>query len=299
MKQDPRTIAMFILLAAGLAGCSAVELADRRSEPQRASSESPVKCLCLWQQTEAQRGDGQTVRGFGGQVYFFSTADEKPVSVDGNVHVFLFDDIGTKEDQARPIYETTFDSVEWNSMLNESQFGPVYSLFVPYPRSGGLEANCTLRIGLTSSDGSRVFSDMTPVKLVGLPRQKEQPVDRTVDPRREQQWVPEQRVVNAGRTVRSETIGVRRGDQFIATAGHSNSAGRDDQNLVDHADSSPTEDRDSRVRYYEEKLESLLKQRRSGQTEQRRASDGQIQQMSYEQQATPRESGNPFLDFAE
>ncbi|MHC4878666.1 MAG: hypothetical protein ACYTGL_19630 [Planctomycetota bacterium] len=297
MTLNPRSIAILILLTSGLTGCSTVELADR--PPRTHQSATASKCLCLWQQTEAQRSDGQAVRGFGGQVYFFPAEGEKPVSVDGTVHVFLFDDVGSSDEQARPIYETTFSSVEWNSMLSESQFGPVYSLFVPYPRGGKYEANCTVRVGLTGNDGSRVFSDMTPVRLAGLPRHKEQPVDRTVDPRREQQWVSDQQVVSSERTARSETIGVRRGDRFITMAGHSSTSDGVVHDLNEPAPSSSDKDRNSRVQFYEQKLESLLRQRRVNQAEQRRDSARQIEQMSYEQPSSHRDSGNPFLDFAE
>ena len=62
-----------------------------------------VRCLCLWSEGEATSADGRSTRGFAGQIYFFTADGASPVAVEGDVRVFLFDDIGTPKEQARPV----------------------------------------------------------------------------------------------------------------------------------------------------------------------------------------------------
>ncbi len=166
------SFAFLTVLMASVAGCSTVDIAGRKPAPFASADHPAVRCVCLWQEAKGQAETGEITRGFAGQVYFFTADDQSSVGVEGDVHVFLFDDHGSPDQQARPISESGFANVEWQAMRRDSQLGPTYSLFVPYPRAGNLEANCALRLRLTQPDGSTLFSEMTQVKLPGLARQK-------------------------------------------------------------------------------------------------------------------------------
>lgn len=299
MTRSLGTIAFLCVLTAVATGCSTVDLAGNKPVLFASDEQPAVRCVCLWQEAEGQLETGQTTRGFAGQVYFFVAESEAPVAVDGDVHVFLFDDHGSPEDQAQPISQAGFSNIEWQSMRNESNLGPAYSLFLPYPRPGKYEANCVLRIRLTRPDGSALYSEMTPVKLLGLPRPEQQEQVQTVDSRREQQWVAERRSATEERTT-GETIGVRRGNRLILnerpqTPSRGHKIGRDSL-----PERQPDPEADSRVKYYEEKLQTILKQRAAKQAPENHGAAGTIQQTAYQQASgsdQPRRTDNPFYSF--
>jgi hypothetical protein len=300
-----RTLVSFAFLTAlvtSATGCSTVDLAGHKRAPFASTDHPAVRCVCLWQEAAGQTETGETVRGFAGQIYFFTANDQSSVGVEGDVHVFLFDDHGSPDEQARPISEAGFANVEWQAMRRDSQLGPTYSLFVPYPRAGNLEANCALRLRLTQPDGSTLFSEMTQVKLPGLARREQKREVPSVDPRREQQWSAEQQPAREGRTT-GETIGMRRGDRFIATANPGTPSRGTEIGRPVLPEEKANPNIDSRVKYYEEKLQTILKQRAANQSSQNQPAQygpGAIEQTGYRQSSGNGQSQqveNPFYSF--
>lgn len=300
-----RTLVLLVFLsaiAAGISGCSTVEIAGHKPTPFASADHPAVRCVCLWQDAEGKTETGQTTRGFAGQVYFFTAQNEAPVAVEGDIHVFLFDDHGSPAEQARPISQAGFDSGEWQSMRHESKLGPAYSLFVPYPRAGNYEANCTLRLRLTLPDGSTLFSEMTQVKLPGLARQELKQEFSPVDPRREQQWTGEQQTTSEGHTT-TETIGIRRDGRLIATANPVTPSRGTEIGRPPLPAERANPDIDSRVKFYEDKLQTILKRRAANQSSQNQSaqnSPGTIEQTGYQQSsgdAQPQQFENPFRSF--
>ena len=176
------------------------------------------------------------MRGFGGQIYFFNAGSEEPIEVDGDVRIFVFDDVGTPEQQARPKDVQDFDSFVWKSFLNKSQFGTNYTVFVPYSKASRYESICSLRLRLDRPDGSQLFSDMATVKLTGEPRldksirQLVSPREHSIHPDRSRELRVdlEQRQNGSGRAA---TIGsIKEG-----TLSLSSSVATDDQTLDEHA----------------------------------------------------------------
>lgn len=296
------SFAFLTVLMASVAGCSTVDIAGRKPAPFASADHPAVRCVCLWQEAKGQAETGEITRGFAGQVYFFTADDQSSVGVEGDVHVFLFDDHGSPDQQARPISESGFANVEWQAMRRDSQLGPTYSLFVPYPRAGNLEANCALRLRLTQPDGSTLFSEMTQVKLPGLARQKRMQEVSPVDSRREQQWSAEHQPAREGRTT-TETIGMRRGDRFIATATSGTQSRGTEIGRPALTAGKANPDIDSRVKYYEEKLQTILKRRAANQSSQHRPAQygpGTIEQTGYEPSngnGQPQQLENPFYSF--
>lgn len=175
MIRIPCFVAACSLFLFSSVGCTWLTVPHHESPPEAGDFETPVRCLCLWQPVDGVDAAGQSVRGFGGQVYFFAADSEEPVAVDGNVRVFIFDDVGTPDQQARPKDVQDFDSVTWQSFLGKSQFGVNYTVFVPYAQASRYESICSLRLKLSQPDGTQVFSEMATVKLAGEPRE-----DRTI-----------------------------------------------------------------------------------------------------------------------
>ncbi len=237
-----------LLVLAG-SGCSSLPSLKRSSIKQATTTNPAVRCLCVWQEGAGPGVNGESARGFGGQLFFFPREGEVPVAVQGDLKIFVFDDVGTEEEQAKPIYQLEVPSYELTARLGETQFGASYSIFVPYTRKGSHEANCALRVKLTRPDGSLLYSDMTQVKLSGTPRKKSiapaedegQPVART-----KASSADDERTTG-------ETIAVERDGrmQRVETA-----------RMRYLGDASPTsellgEDPQDKIREYEEKLRAL------------------------------------------
>ncbi len=208
----------FVLLAVCMlltsVGCSS--LTAQRTNFKAATQLNPaVRCLCLWQQAEGLGPNGRQCRGFAGQVFFFAGQDDIPVTVDGDVKVYVFADAGSATDQGKPVHQANFTGAEMRATLSKTQFGPAYNLFVPCPTADYHEASCALRLRLNRPDGSHLFSDMTNVKLTGTPRPQDetQPQDplNSQNPRRDERVAK----LAAEPTVRSTTIGVERNGQMF------------------------------------------------------------------------------------
>lgn len=236
MIRIPCLLAAASLFLLSSTGCSSLSLPFGRNSPTAGDNGKPARCLCLWQPISAEDAAGNPVRGFGGQIYFFAAGSEEPIEVDGDVRVFVFDDAGMPDQQARPKDVQDFDSFVWKSFLNKSQFGTNYTVFVPYSNSSDYESVCSLRLRLQRPDGSQLFSDMATVKLAGKPRE-DKSIRQLVSPRehsirpdrsRELRVDLEQRPEAADRAA---TIGsIKEG-----TLSLSENSAADDQTLDDHA----------------------------------------------------------------
>lgn len=179
MRSTLSVLLSVALLTAFSGGCSSLQMSRLTGgSPELThedASKPAVRALCVWQEARGQNQNGQTARGFGGQIYFFNAVDSMPVVVDGDVRIFLFDDEGTPEEQAKPIGEFDFPREMWRGMLHDSQFGPAFSVFIPYPKPGFHEVGCSLRLRLTRPDGSKLFSEIASLKLSGAPRPDKSP----------------------------------------------------------------------------------------------------------------------------
>jgi hypothetical protein len=160
-----------ILLCLGLAtallsGCATLQFPWNGDGMPRATARNPVvKIVCLWEPAEGRDPDGLPCRGFAGQIIFLSSRNALPVKVDGDIRIYLFDDVGTAEEQSKPFHQFDFDSGAWQGQLSKSAVGPSYSVFVPYVRRGQFNAKCTLRVRLHPKSGPLVFSDASTLSL--------------------------------------------------------------------------------------------------------------------------------------
>ena len=191
-----------------ITGCAATSLFEDLT-PRRvptATTEDPVhEIVCLWEAAEGTRPDGTPARGFAGQVMFFTRGNEMPVKVGGAVTVYEFDDMGTPEEQARPLHVFRFDSTAWNVHLAEGPLGLSYNVFIPYMRKHACEANCSVRIRYDPVEGPAAYSSLASVFLPGIPRkQNPRPSLEVFDLQR---WHPETSLDAAAATpLKSESL---------------------------------------------------------------------------------------------
>lgn len=252
MVQGLRHILM--LLACGVVvasgGCSSLPTFKRSAIKQATAANPAVRCLCVWQQAEGPGPSGETTRGMAGQLFFFPREGEIPVAVQGDLKVFVFDDFGSDEEQSRPIHQVDVPSYELSSRLGETQFGPSYSIFVPYTRRTHFEANCAVRVKLTRPDGSALFSEMTQVRLTGTPRTK----SKSAAEESQAIALAKAKDDHSEKPI-SSTIAVERDGKMQLVNQRLRYIG--DANSDTELGASSHDDRDERLREYEAKLRAL------------------------------------------
>lgn len=171
MSQVNRTISclLAVWLLTTTVGCATVNLSKIDFRSRKATARNPaIKIVCLWEPAEGRDPKGIPCQGFAGQILFL-TSKSLPVSVEGDIKVYLFDDHGTAEEQTKPLHEFNFDSNAWAQHYSYGSLGPCYNVFIPYMRKGVGDATCALRLRLTppEGEGTPVFSEMTSIELFG------------------------------------------------------------------------------------------------------------------------------------
>jgi hypothetical protein len=153
------------------AGCASVPFfGAKTARLDQADAKNPaVEIVAFWQPSEGPGPKGVPIRGFGGQVYFLTQSKDTPVAVDGSLRIYLFDDRGSAREQAQPIATYDFDAAHWKNGAHNSPIGPVYSIFVPYPRNDFHQAACSLRIRFNPTVGQPIYSAPVNVTLSGPP----------------------------------------------------------------------------------------------------------------------------------
>lgn len=164
---------LLLTLAIGSAGCVQLSLFGLGgTKLVEATRRNPViEVVCLWEPAEGNDLNGLPTRGFAGQVLFFTPGSPQSAKVDGDIRIYVFDDVGNTEERSRPIRQFDFDAGSWNALMRDSDLGASYQLFVPYTRPGQFQANCSVRVRFTPKEGgSPIYSKIAPVALPGRPR---------------------------------------------------------------------------------------------------------------------------------
>lgn len=169
MVSRPYRLLILALVFSGSGCTSAINLTPWKERLPRSTPQDPVvEILGLWQPAEGTGLDGLPARGFAGQLLFFNRSNKSPVKVDGDVRIYVFDDYGPVDVQARPIDQFDFIEDTWQAHLHIGTLGPSYNVFIPYSRKENRnQVKCSLRLRLKPEDGPIVFSEMVDVALPG------------------------------------------------------------------------------------------------------------------------------------
>jgi len=255
-KSSPLTV---ILLGLALSGCSTLEPTKLpgikpQTAPGGATVTSPAsRILSLWQPGEGDGIDGSQGRGFVGQIYFFTADSPSPITVDGDVRIFVFDNLGTSEEQARPVHQFDFNASSWQGYQTESALGPCYNVYIPYTRKGRHEADCELRIRLTRPGSTPLFSELAQVHLTGFSR--DDSVARRIRESPEYRLQPEADREWQGQVT---TIGVQKAGRLAPAqdTGTPSDSSRSQPATADHA-------KQAEITRLENKLKAMYRQRSS------------------------------------
>jgi hypothetical protein len=153
-------------------GCASLQLINWKGDQiKMADAEHPaIEVLAIWQAAEGPGLGGIPTRGFAGQIFFFNQDRSQPVAVDGKARIYVFDDHGTPEQQARPLRQFDFDRQSWAAHLQNSKLGVTYGVFIPYPRDDYHQAVCSLRVKFMPTKGGHpLYSASSTLVLPGPP----------------------------------------------------------------------------------------------------------------------------------
>jgi hypothetical protein len=166
-----RASILVALLMMSAPGCATVSLLNWKTEKiATADVEHPaIEVLAVWQAAEGPGLKGIPTRGFAGQIFFFTQDRAQPVAVDGTARIYVFDDHGTVEEQARPLHQYDFDRDSWRAHLQTQKIGPTYGVFIPYPRNDYHQAVCSLRVRFSPTKGRPLYSASSTIVLPGPP----------------------------------------------------------------------------------------------------------------------------------
>lgn len=163
-----------IAMSLSLAGCQAVTSSVSSvvhipfTTTEKETQIRPVsEMICLWEEAEGLGLDEKPTRGFAGQLMFFAANSSEPVPIHGDIEIFLFDDLGTSEEQSKPLHTFKFEQAAFEAFKTETNLGIAYQLFLPYVRKSSYNANCSLRVRISPKEGRQLYSKMASVNLKG------------------------------------------------------------------------------------------------------------------------------------
>lgn len=156
-------------LLLGLAGCSKFDL--RKGIPWMPGGdgelERPMKIEAVWTDTVMSQAEETPVRGFGGRLMFYAREDAKPVEVKGSLVVYAFDETDRDPRNVRPERKYVFSEEEFAKHHSESKIGHSYSVWLPWDRIGGTQAEISLVVRFTPKEGGMIASAQQTVLLPG------------------------------------------------------------------------------------------------------------------------------------
>jgi len=169
------------LLAA--TGCQSFDLTKRI--PWGAGKDGeftrPMKLIAVWQPTVLHTTGAPPVRGFGGQVWFYGGDEEKPVTVDGTLEVYAFDETNRPAENTVPDRKYVFTPEDVQKHHSERSLGDAYSFWLPWGDVNGPPVEISLIARFTPVDGSgTIVGEQTHHLLPGreLPKHAKRPKSR-------------------------------------------------------------------------------------------------------------------------
>ena len=154
--------------------------------PNISPSFTPVRIKAEWQPVESD-DFGKRTRGFCGRIKFEDETGRESTTVNGTLHIVVFDDQGIVEERDKPLHQFIYQTRDMkvvtgkgsipkgNSVLKTASFpnNVAYKVFVPYTREGNHAAKCGLRLKFVpDSGGAEIRSELTPVEMKATSPQK-------------------------------------------------------------------------------------------------------------------------------
>lgn len=140
---------------------------DEPAEPQ-----IPTRMVATWVDATLQKPGQRPVRGFGGRIVFFNSDGDDSVRVAGQLVVYAFDETDRASYETQPTRRFVFRAEQFVKHESPSQFGPSYSVWLPWDEVGGPQKNISLIARFEPQGGAMIIGEQTAHLLPGIVRPK-------------------------------------------------------------------------------------------------------------------------------
>ena len=166
--------AILILLGYSLTGCQS--LTPWRNNDKQEST-LPRRLVALWSDSVYMQSGEQPTRGLGGRLYFYDE-NQQPVEVDGQLTVYAYKDKassdgGSSVQSRRPDRKYIITPEQLTRHVSRTEFGPSYSIWIPWDQVGGEEEAVSVIPVFTDSSGKVIHGEYTNSVLAGKSPAKE------------------------------------------------------------------------------------------------------------------------------
>ena len=171
-----RPLALTCLLTV-LAGCQSIDLGKMKDvatspfakkEPKVETSEfaTPHKMVAVWSDAVYTEPGAPSVRGFGGRLYFYDQQNE-PISVEGQLVVYGYDDSLPGQQEETPSRKFVFTPEQLTTHFTPSDLGASYSVWIPWDEAGGERKSISLLPVFRATSGRVVMAQQSVNVLPG------------------------------------------------------------------------------------------------------------------------------------
>lgn len=130
-------------------------------------SGTPQRIVATWSDTIRQTPGKPSERGFGGRLYFHDRAND-PITVDGRLVVYAFNEQGRAPTDHKPTKRFVFPAEQLHRHMSVSEIGPSYSVWLPWGSVEGSPAEISLIARFEPlQGGGLVVSDQSKQRLPG------------------------------------------------------------------------------------------------------------------------------------
>lgn len=154
MKFVPRCIGWIALALTSAAPALCAEIPWFNNKPRQ-----PDRITVFWTDTVLNQPGVPSVRGFGGRLMFFANGSDRPVKVEGSLHVFGYDDTDNDLSQMAPDRKYIFTADQLERHYSKAKLGHSYSFWIPWDQAGGEQRVVSLVCRFESKEGGSVISD--------------------------------------------------------------------------------------------------------------------------------------------
>ncbi len=167
-RQWARGVCLLLALLTGLSsGCTSL-LTDGSSLIPWFGEETvlPTRMNVIWSDTILQEPGKPGVRGMGGRMMFYAAQNKDPITVEGTLTVYAYDQ--TEKKQAEPSRKYVFSADQLPKHYSKSDLGHSYSFWLPWGETDGPPKQLTLIARFEPTEGGAVLSDPAQQHLPGI-----------------------------------------------------------------------------------------------------------------------------------
>ena len=176
---NPLFVLLFLAIAAP--GCQSMKpwgSKDDQQEQEIGDVDEPRKMVALWSDSVYLHAGANPTRGLGGRIYFYNDSHQ-PIEADGKLVVYAFqEDSQRGDEQRRPDRKYVFEAEQFAKHVSHSEFGPSYSVWIPWDEVGGEEETVSVIPVFTDANGKVIHGEYAKSLLAGKSAKSSQPVAR-------------------------------------------------------------------------------------------------------------------------